>query len=110
MVTSAPTAPLVGEKLEIVGGLITVKSPVLMPVPAGFVTEIFPVVAAEGTVAVIWCVEELKEKRADEPLNATEVTESRFAPEMVISLPTKPLCGVKSVMVGRAIKPRTRSL
>ena len=53
IVTLTPEDPLVGEKLEIVGTGETVKLPELTPVPAGAVTVIFPVLAPEGTVAVI---------------------------------------------------------
>lgn len=52
-VTVDPTTPLEGVNDEIVGGGITVKFEVLVPVPPAVVTEIFPVVAPEGTVAVI---------------------------------------------------------
>ena len=57
MVTLAPASPLVGKK-EVTcgtggGGTVTVKSPELVPVPAGVVTVIGPVVAPLGTVAVI---------------------------------------------------------
>ena len=38
-------------------GAVTVNEPVLVPVPLPFVTEIFPVVAPLGTVAVIFTVE-----------------------------------------------------
>jgi hypothetical protein len=56
MVTLAPTSPLVGKK-EITcgtggGGIVTVKSPELVPVPAEVVTVIGPV-GAPGTMAVI---------------------------------------------------------
>ena len=51
--TLAPTAPLVGEKLVIVGAAMTVKDPALVAVPPGVVTLIGPVTAPEGTVAVI---------------------------------------------------------
>jgi hypothetical protein len=49
IVTVAPTAPLVGEKLVIVGGLTTVKLLALVPVPADVVTLSGPVVAPAGT-------------------------------------------------------------
>jgi hypothetical protein len=51
IVTAVPTGPLVGEKLVIHGP--TVKLVALVAVPAGVVTLIGPVVAPEGTVAVI---------------------------------------------------------
>ena len=48
--TLAPSAPLVGVKLAIVGGFSTVKLPALA-VPASVVTLSGPVVAPAGTVA-----------------------------------------------------------
>jgi hypothetical protein len=51
IVTLAPTAPLVGVKLVIVGGFMTVKTPVLVAVPSGVVTLNGPLVAPAGTVA-----------------------------------------------------------
>lgn len=53
IVTVAPTPPLVGVKLVIAGGGIIVKLFELAAVPAEVVTAIGPVVAPEGTVAVI---------------------------------------------------------
>jgi hypothetical protein len=50
IVTPAPTAPLVGVKLVIVGALATVKLDALVAVPADVVTLIGPVVAPAGTV------------------------------------------------------------
>jgi hypothetical protein len=57
IVTAAPTTPLVGVKLEIVGvaGTVTVKLPAEVAVPFGVVTLILPVDAPLGTVVVI-CV------------------------------------------------------
>ena len=54
IVTAVPALPLVGEKLEIVSPLVpvTVKLMLLVPVPAGVVTETCPVVAPLGTV--VW--------------------------------------------------------
>jgi hypothetical protein len=52
IVTVAPTAPLVGLKLVIVGGLATtVNALALVAVPPGVVTLSGPVVAPAGTVA-----------------------------------------------------------
>ena len=51
IVTLAPTNPLVGAKLVIVGGLNTVKLLALVAVPPGVVTLTGPVVAPVGTVA-----------------------------------------------------------
>jgi hypothetical protein len=60
IVTDVPATPVVGEKLEIVGGAptVTVKFAVLVAVPVGVTTRRGPVVAPAGTVAVI-CVGEL---------------------------------------------------
>ena len=51
MVTTVPTGPLVGVKLVIAGGTITVKAVALVSVPSGVVTLIRPVEAPAGTVA-----------------------------------------------------------
>jgi hypothetical protein len=51
--TEVPTGPLVGTKLVIVGAGATVKLLALVTVPLSVVTEIGPVVAPAGTVAVI---------------------------------------------------------
>jgi hypothetical protein len=55
IVTEVPSGPLVGIKLVIVGAPapVTVKVPALVAVPPEVVTLIVPVVAPEGTVAVI---------------------------------------------------------
>jgi hypothetical protein len=53
IVTLAPMGPLVGEKLVIEGGGITVKLLALVAVPPAVVTLIVPDVAPLGTVAVI---------------------------------------------------------
>jgi hypothetical protein len=57
IVTVRPALPADGEKDEIVGAGTTVKEPELVAVPPGVVTEIGPLVAPTGTVAVI-CVSE----------------------------------------------------
>lgn len=55
MVTGVPTGPLAGLNEVMLGGMskVTVKSLLLVSVPIGVVTLILPVVAPEGTVAVI---------------------------------------------------------
>jgi hypothetical protein len=50
IVTLAPASALVGVKLEIVGGLRTVKADELEAVPPGVITLIGPDVAPAGTV------------------------------------------------------------
>jgi hypothetical protein len=101
IVTEVATEPLVGEKLVIVGAAtVTVKLEALVAVPPGVVTEIVPVVAPEGTVAVI-CVAELTVNVvALAPLNLTAVAPVRFVPVIVTDAPTAPLAGEKVVIVG----------
>ena len=70
IVTLLPTLPEVGEKLSIDGA--TVKVVVLLVVAAGVVTDTVPVLAPDGTTAVIWIAESTW-KLADTPLNATVV-------------------------------------
>src|SRR5438067_13283958 len=72
IVTLVPTGPLVGAKLVMVGGFVTVNEPVLVAVPPGVVTLSGPVVAPAGTV--VWmAVSEVTVKLALVPLNATAV-------------------------------------
>jgi len=99
IVTLVPAGPLLGVKLAIVGGLITVKLPVLLAVPAEVVTLIGPVAAPAGTVAVI-AVAELTVKLALVPLNSTDVAPVKFVPLIVTLVPAGPLLGVKLAIVG----------
>jgi hypothetical protein len=99
-VTLVPGEPLVGEKLVIVGaGTVTVKLAADAAVPLEVVTEILPVVAPLGTVAVIW-VALVTENAAAMPLNATDVAPVRLVPVIVTLLPLGPLAGEKPAMVG----------
>lgn len=100
MVTLAPTNPLVGVKLAIVGvEAEMVKFAEEVAVPAGVVAEIFPVVALEGTVAVIFVLL-LTANVADVPLNFTEVVPVRLVPVIATLVPTVPVVGVKLVIAG----------
>ena len=72
MVTVEPIAPLVGENDVITG--LTLKMLGLVPVPPEFVTVIVPVVAPEGTFAVILVRELMTGDGACVPLNATVVS------------------------------------
>src|SRR6267143_1312146 len=99
MLTLVPTGPVVGVKLEIVGGLMTVKLPVLLAVPPAVVTLIDPLEAPAGTVAVI-VVAEFTVKLALVPLNRTAVAPVKFVPLMLTLVPTGPLPGVKLEIVG----------
>src|SRR5882762_8903856 len=77
----------------------TVKLLALLAVPPGVVTLIGPVVAPDGTVAVI-AVAEFTVKLALVPLNSTDVAPVKFVPLIVTLVPAGPLPGVKLVMVG----------
>jgi hypothetical protein len=97
--TLAPTAPLAGEKFEIVGGETTVKAVALVAEPPGVVTETRPVVAPAGTAAVIWVAESTENVVALVPLNVTAVAPVKFIPVMTTLVPTGPLAGLNPVMV-----------
>src|SRR5438093_3212745 len=99
IVTLVPTGPLVGVKLEMVGGFTTVKLPALLAVPPAVVTLIGPVVAPAGTVAVI-AVAEFTVNRRAVPMNRTALAPVKLVPLIVTLVPTGPLVGVKLVMVG----------
>ena len=75
------------------------KLAALLVVPPGVVTEILPLVAPEGTVAVIF-VEEFTLKVAATPLNVTEDALLKVAPLMTTLAPACPDVGEKLVMVG----------
>jgi hypothetical protein len=104
IVTGVPTGPLNGrnDKIVGVGEEVTVKSSNDAPVPAPSVTEIGPVVAPVGTVAVI-CVGESTENDAAVPSNATSVTglgSWNPVPRIVTGVPTGPLNGRNDKIVG----------
>jgi len=109
IVTLAPTSPLVGEKLVMVGGNTTVKLLALVAVPPGVVTLIVPVVAPAGTVAVI-CVAELTVNVALVPLNFTAVAPVYAVPVTVTLAPTAPLLGEKLVIEGGGITVKELAL
>ncbi len=97
MVTVVPGAPEVGLKLLIFGA--TVKVALLVAVPAGVVTVMWPVVAAAGTVVTI-LVAVSDAMVAAVPLNATLVAPDRFWPVMVTVVPGAPEVGVKLLIFG----------
>jgi hypothetical protein len=82
---------------------VTVKSEALVAVPPGVVAVILPVVAPDGTVAVI-LVEEFTVNDADTLLNLTEVVVKpaplKFVPLMVREVPTGPDVGENELIVG----------
>jgi len=82
------------------GGSVTVKLVRLVPVPAGVVTAIGPVVAPLGTVAVI-CVAAFTVKVvAATPPKVTAVAPVKFAPRIVTVVPTPPLGGENEEITG----------
>jgi hypothetical protein len=82
-----------------------VNDAVLVPVPAGVVTAIGPVVAPAGTVAVIW-VSEFTVNVADVPLNFTAVAPVKPEPVMVTDVPDEPEVGVNEETVGAEPVPQ----
>ena len=101
-VTAVAGAPLVGEKLAMVGaGCIIVKLAADVAVPFGVSTVIFPVVAAAGTAVVI-CVALFTVMVAAVPLNFTAVAPVKPVPLITTLAPVKPAVGVKLVPVGAA--------
>ena len=77
----------------------TVKVLALVAVPPPATTEIVPVVAAPGTVAVI-CEVLSPAKVAEVPLNFTALTPMKSVPVMTTLVPVLPDAGVKPVMDG----------
>ena len=103
MVTGAPKAPDVGDKLLILGATTTVK---LFPLLATLdtVTTTFPVVAPLGTVTVMLLTPQLVAV-AVVPLNLTVLVpcgDPKLVPAITIEAPTAPLDGVRLVIVGAA--------
>ena len=100
IVTVVPTTPDTGEKLVIVGGPITVKLALLIPVPLGPVTLILPEDAPTGTVAVIDVAEITVNEVAGVVLKFTVVAPRKLVPVIITAVPTIPDVGVKPVTVG----------
>ena len=88
--------------------LLTVKSVALVIEPHEVVTLILPVVAVEGTVAVIW-VAEFTTDVAVTLLNVTAVlvipVPLKFVPVILTDVPTGPEVGVNEVIVGTPDPP-----
>jgi hypothetical protein len=105
MVTEVPTGPLVGTKLVIVGGVVTVKEPPLVAVRPPTATVTVPVVAPLGTVTTS-CVPVAEVTVAEVPLNLTVLfvlVVLKFAPAIVTEVPTGPLVGEKLAIVGGTV-------
>jgi hypothetical protein len=106
IVTVTPTAPPLGENDVIDGSsvAVTTKSSALVAVPSTVVTEIGPVCALAGTVAVIW-FGLLKTKVAVRfGVNVTVAPAVKFDPLMTTDEPSGPLCGENPEIVGAAAK------
>jgi hypothetical protein len=101
IVAAVPAGPLVGERLVIVGGTVTVKlTPLLATPPTVTVTD--PVVAPAGTVAVM-LVAAQPVTVASVPLNRTVLAPCdapKLVPVIVTAVPAGPLVGASVVMVG----------
>ena len=93
--TEVPTGPLVGLNDVIVGAPVpvTVKFVELVAVPLGVVTEIRPVVAPEGTVALIRVAFCTVKVVAETPLKRTAVAPVKFVPLIWTEVPTGPWSG-----------------
>jgi len=87
MVTTVPTAPLVGVKLLICG--VTRNFLLLGILPLGSITRTYPVPAPGGTVAWITLFETTV-KGAEIPLKVTWLAPVRFVPRMSMVAPTLP--------------------
>jgi hypothetical protein len=102
IVTDVPIGPLVGEKFVMLGAHEdpTVKSFVLSPEPSGVVTLTLPVVAPEGTFAVIELFEFTVKVVWSAPPNSTRVAPWKWFPEISTGVPTGPQDGVNPSTVG----------
>lgn len=101
IVIIAPTCPDVGVKLIIFGS--TTKLPALVAVPPDVVTDIVPVDAVAGTVALI-DVDDKTVNVADTPLNFTDVAPVKPEPVIVTTAPAGPDGGLKLVIFGNTKK------
>src|SRR5204863_332392 len=98
IVTAAPTTPLVGERVVIVGGTITVNETPLLASPPT-VTTTLPVVAPAGTGTTMLVADQLVGV-AVVPLNVTvlvPLVAPKVAPAIVTAAPTTPLVGERVV-------------
>src|SRR5947209_2901760 len=82
---------------------VTVKLVLLVPLPPGVTTVMWPVVAPFGTVAVI-CAYEFTLNFARLPLNSTVAAPVNAVPEMVTTVPAGPDFGEQPVTVGLTMK------
>ena len=78
----------------------TVKTVGLLAVPPGVLTEIFPVTAPTGIVAVIFVSEFTVNSATFPTANVTLVAPVKLTPVIVTVLPTTPLAGETLTMDG----------
>jgi hypothetical protein len=106
MATSAPTAPVVGDKLVILGDGTTVKLLPPLATPPAAVTTTLPVVAPVGTVAVMLDAPQLVTVITLVPLKFTlpfPCDGPKFDPAITIDDATAPVLGVSDVMLDAAV-------
>ena len=106
IVTVAPTTPLVGLKLEMVGDVtvVTVKLVELVAVRPPTVTVIAPVVAPEGTVVEMLVAVGVPLIVAVVPLNFMMLLTAvvlKFTPVIVTAVATEPEGGLNEEMLGK---------
>src|SRR6059036_1840489 len=103
IVTAVATGPLVGARLVMVGGTVTVNETPLLASPPT-VTTTLPVVAPAGTGTTILVADQLVGV-AVVPLNVTVLlpcVAPKLVPAIVTAVATGPLAGERLVMVGAA--------
>ena len=98
IITTVPAGPLVGLKPVI--DSVTVKFEALVPVPAGVMTEILPVTAPVGTVALIWVPDTNVTVAEAVAPNLTVAPGTKLVPLIVTVLPVIPEVGVNELTVG----------
>jgi hypothetical protein len=110
IVTAAPTAPEVGDRLVMLGADTTVNVLPLLATPLT-VTTTYPVVAPVGTVATIEVAPQLVIVVAVVPLNFTvSWVVPKFVPVIVTEAPTAPEVGDRLVMLGAANEAPQRTI
>src|SRR6266849_4028349 len=105
MVTAAPTAPVVIDRLVMLGVATTVKLELLLATPLAFTTT-FPVVAPLGTVTPMLVALQLLTV-AVVPLKVTELLPwlaPKLVPVMVTAAPTAPVVTERLVILGATVK------
>src|SRR6266571_4994962 len=111
MVTEVPMGPEVGDKLVMLGGVVSVNLTALLARPAT-VTSTLPVAAPLGTGGTMLVALQLVGVAAV-PLKLTVLlpcVDPKFAPVMVTEVPTGPEVGDKLVMLGTVVTVKLTAL